>query len=42
VYEEFVQATPWSGGPCYHIALRDRTGKVVANSLWSEEELAKC
>jgi len=40
VYEEFVQATPWSGGPMYHIALRDvKTGKNVPESLWTDEEM---
>lgn len=38
VFEEFVQVTPWSGGPCYFIALKDKTGAPVPNSLWSEEE----
>jgi hypothetical protein len=40
VYEEFIQATPWSGGPCYHIALKDRRGNVVRQSLWTDDELA--
>jgi hypothetical protein len=41
-YEEFVQATPWSGGPCYHIALKDRHGNVVPQSKWTDDELANC
>ncbi|HEY9788240.1 MAG TPA: hypothetical protein V6D17_22820 [Candidatus Obscuribacterales bacterium] len=42
VYEEYVQEAPWSGGPVYHIALKDvRTGKPVPESLWTERELAE-
>jgi hypothetical protein len=41
VLEEFLQATMNSGGPVYHIALRDaRTGVAVPQSLWTDEELA--
>lgn len=40
VYVEYVQATPWSGGPCYHVALKDSKGRVVKQSLWTDEELA--
>ena len=40
VYEEFVQATPWSSGPCYFIALKDNQGRVLSRSLWTDEELA--
>ena len=40
VYEEFIQATPWSSGPCYFIALKDKHGKPVAESLWNDEEIA--
>jgi hypothetical protein len=40
VYEEYVQAEPWSSGPVYHIALRDvKTGKPVPQSLWTDEEI---
>ncbi|MGH9553291.1 MAG: hypothetical protein ACRD3W_28175, partial [Terriglobales bacterium] len=42
MYEEYVQAAPWSGGPCYFIALKDESGQPVAKSLWSEEQLANC
>ena len=38
VYEEFVQAKPWSSGPCYFIALK-RFGMPVEKSLWTEEEI---
>lgn len=40
VYEEFVQATPWSSGPCYFIALKSAKGFPVRESLWSDDELA--
>ena len=42
VYEEFVQATPWSGGPCYFVALKDGRGQVVPGSLWSDKDLSNC
>ncbi|MGH9552691.1 MAG: hypothetical protein ACRD3W_25150, partial [Terriglobales bacterium] len=42
VYEEYVQATPWSSGPCYFIALKDAQGKSVSASLWSKKQLSKC
>ncbi len=38
--EEFVQAEPWSGGPCYFFALRDTaTAEPIAESLWSDDEI---
>lgn len=40
VFDEYIQADPWSSGPVYHIALKDaRTGKPVAESLWTNEEI---
>lgn len=39
VYEEFVQATPWSSGPCYFIALKDREGNPIPESLWTDKEI---
>jgi hypothetical protein len=39
VYEEYIQAEPWSSGPCYFIALK-RNGEVVYKSLWTDEEIA--
>lgn len=40
VYVEYVQCTPWSGGPVYHLALKDaRTGKPVPQSLWTQDEV---
>lgn len=41
VLVEFVQATPWSGGPCYFIALKDKQGNALPESLWSDEEIAR-
>lgn len=42
VLEEYVQAVIHSGGPVYHIALRDSTsGEVVPESLWTDDELAR-
>jgi len=41
VLEEFLQATIHSGGPVYHIALRNAdSGEVLLESLWSDAELA--
>lgn len=40
VYDEYVQCDPWSSGPVYHIALKDaRSGKPVAESLWTDDEI---
>ena len=39
VYYEFLQCEPWSSGPCYFIALKDKEGKVAEESLWTDEEL---
>ena len=38
-YVEYVQASPWSGGPCYFIALKDKHGNPVQESLWTDEEM---
>ena len=40
VFEEFIQAEPWHGGPCYFIALKNKKGNTVRQSLWTNEELA--
>jgi len=37
--KEVMQAEPWSSGPCYFIALQDRAGQWIAETLWSQEEL---
>jgi hypothetical protein len=34
VYEEYIQCTPWCGGPMYYIALRRPSGKFLKQSLW--------
>jgi len=41
VLEEYVQAVIHSGGPVYHIALRDSSGNPVPESLWTDDELAR-
>lgn len=36
-YEEYVQAEPWSSGPCFFLALRHySTKEPLPNSLWPE------
>lgn len=43
VYVEYLQMAPWSGGPVYHTALKNEaTGEPVAESLWTDDELADC
>lgn len=39
VLTEYVQESPWCGGPCYFIALMDAHGKPVPESLWTSEEI---
>ena len=39
IFEEFVQAQPWHGGPCYFIALKDASGDPVRESLWKRKEM---
>ena len=39
VYTEYVQADPWSSGPCYFIALKDENDVPISESLWTEEEI---
>lgn len=39
VFTEYVQAEPWSSGPCYFIALKNERGKVVPQSLWKQEDI---
>lgn len=39
VFVEFVQAEPWCGGPCYYIALKNKKGQVVRQSLWTQDEM---
>lgn len=40
VFVEYIQAAPWHSGPCYFIALKDRHGKPVPESLWTDEEIS--
>lgn len=41
--EEYVQATPWSSGPCIFLALRDAdTKKPIEETLWPQEMLDNC
>jgi len=40
VYEEYVQAQSWNGGPCYYIALKDSAGEPVRESLWTKKLMA--
>lgn len=42
VLTEYVQAEPWSSGPCYFVALKDAKGKPVPQSLWSDDDLNNC
>jgi len=48
VFQEFVQAAPWSlddavlervGGHCFFLALKDSEGKESPESLWSNEDI---
>jgi len=39
VYEEFEQASPWSSGPCMFLALKDKNGDVVKESIWTDQEI---
>jgi len=39
VYKEIVQCAPWASGPCIFLCLVDADGKVVKESLWTEEEI---
>lgn len=40
--DEFLQADPWSSGPCFFIGLRvyDLDGNVTEEFKWNDEELA--
>lgn len=38
--EEYVQAKPWSSGPCIFLALRDtKTKEPLPETLWDEEDI---
>lgn len=36
---EYVQAAPWSSGPCIFLALKDKAGNPIPESLWGEDEI---
>ena len=39
-YREYIQAEPWSSGPCIFIALWDIENNIpVKDSLWTDEEI---
>jgi hypothetical protein len=38
VYEEYVQCSPWCGGPMYFIALRRPSGKYLKTTVWPSKE----
>ncbi len=40
-FDEYVQATTWSSGPCYFVALKNKRGNVVRQSLWAQSEIDK-
>ena len=37
VYREFIQCEIWMGGPCYFIALKDKRGRILRRTLWSQD-----
>lgn len=39
VFSEYVQAVVHCGGPCFYIALKDKQGAVVTESLWADDQL---
>lgn len=40
VLEGYVQAEPWSSGPCTFMALRDAaTGEPIAETLWPQSDI---
>ena len=39
VLYERVQATPWSSGPVFFLALQDEKGRWVPESLWSQDAI---
>jgi hypothetical protein len=41
--EEFVQADPWSSGPCIFLGLRySNGGGVISETLWNDEDIMNC
>ena len=41
-YYETLQASPWSSGPVFFLALKDSEDKWIKESLWSDEEIENC
>lgn len=39
IVREYVQAAPWSSGPCHFLALKDVEGNPISDSLWSQEDI---
>jgi hypothetical protein len=39
VFVAYVQRCIWSSGPCFWLALKDKDGNPVSESLWQEEEM---
>ena len=39
MFFEYVQAEPWSSGPCFFIALRNAVELPIPESLWKDEEI---
>lgn len=40
IAEEFLQAAPWSDGPCYFLALRERSScRPIDESLWCNDQI---
>lgn len=38
--QEYVQAEPWSSGPCFFIALKDKvSGNPLPETLWTDTEI---
>ena len=42
--DEFLQASPWSSGPCFFLGLEvlDSSGKQVEMYEWPEDEINNC
>lgn len=40
IYYEYVQESPWESGPVIFLALKDKDGNVVEESLWTNEEMS--
>lgn len=37
--DEYLQAAPWSSGPCFFLGLLVETVKTVGTFAWSEEDI---